>query len=265
MMTVIKEPIFIEALKREAMLHMLIPDAMLLNQKAYPVLYMHDGQNLFEDESASFGVSWGIKTYFETLEDVPCMVVGISCAHGMDRLDEYTPWVNDTLYKENSIITRSVGGKGDVYLDFLVNTLKPMIDSRYPTRKDTTLLMGSSMGGLISLVGALRYPSIFKRVGCLSNAFFVTYEPLVEAVKAHDFSQAEKVYLDIGTQEVSGSVDSMEKYLSTNQEIADILKSKLESTRLKFEIIEGAIHHESAWKERFPSILSFLLADRSDL
>ena len=116
---------------------------------ALPCLIMHDGQNLFDDDRASFGVSWKLREAIEK-HDLKIMVVGVSCADGLNRLDEYSPFYNRDIVGLRDWLTRPAGGKGNEYIDWIVNDLIVWIKSGYSV-KGEFLMAGSSMGGLISM------------------------------------------------------------------------------------------------------------------
>jgi predicted alpha/beta superfamily hydrolase len=191
----------ITPLNRERTIRVFLPKSYHENlDKTYPVLYMHDGQNLYRDEDASYGISWGISDYLDE-SGLELIVVGIDCAEGLQRLDEYGPWkttaMDDMLTEER----KSIGGEGKEYIDFLVYELKPLIDRKYRTNPEETSMAGSSMGGLISTYAACVYPSIFKRVASVSSAYWFNQEELEELIKISDLSDLERFYLDIGTKE----------------------------------------------------------------
>lgn len=122
---------------------------------------MHDGQNVFET-ATSFSGEWEVDESLNALHengDYGCIVVAIDNG-GAFRLDEYSPWIN-TQFGE---------GQGDDYMQFIINTLKPDIDNSYRTKpeRDYTGIMGSSMGGLISMYGGMEYNSVFSKIGAFS-------------------------------------------------------------------------------------------------
>ncbi len=231
------------------------PDG-LVNQTdiRLPVLYMHDGQNLFYDTDATYGVSWGMReALYET--KLPMIVVGIDCNHeGHRRFDEYSPFVNKDIGMQLYALDQPLGGQGDVYVDWLVRELKPWIDLHYPTNPEHTIIAGSSMGGLISLYAAIRHPHVFRRVGAISNAFWFCQDQLEELVRTSEFPAIERLYMDIGTKEATGPFGNA-SYISSNQRIYDLLKMKLSTNQLRFEIVEDGIHNEQSWRERLPNIL----------
>ncbi|MGQ0600663.1 MAG: alpha/beta hydrolase [Anaerolineales bacterium] len=206
----------------------------------YPVLYMQDGQNLFDATTAFGGVEWQVDETMEQLaaEGLEAIVVGLHHA-GNDRLAEYNPfpfgrWV----------------GRGEQYLDFLVHTVKPMIDSTFNTEpgRQTTGILGSSMGGLISLYAFFRYPHIFGLAGVMSPSLWLAQSAIYDYVRSQPYSDG-KIYLDHGTREASA------------KPMRDLLREKGYRLRhnLKYVAEKGARHTEWAWAKRLPEALRFLL------
>ncbi|OYU95543.1 MAG: hypothetical protein CFE21_10390 [Bacteroidetes bacterium B1(2017)] len=161
--------------------------------KRYSVLYMQDGQNLF-DAKTSYAGEWAIDETLSKLEkagDEGCIVVGIDNG-GSHRMNEYNPYVN----KEYG------GGEGKAYMQFIVETLKPHIDSAFRTHTDQmhTGIAGSSMGGLISLYGALAYPIVFGKVGVFSPALWLS-DSLFEFARNSYLDPRINVYYVAGTNE----------------------------------------------------------------
>ncbi|MBK8555192.1 MAG: alpha/beta hydrolase [Lewinellaceae bacterium] len=162
---------YIPQLDRTRRIWVYLPPDYASSGKNYPVLYMHDAQNLF-DAATSFSGEWEVDESLNLLfqqGDYGCIVVGIDNG-GTHRLDEYSPWVN----------TQYGGGEGELYVDFMVNTLKPHIDSLYRTLpgRQATGIMGSSMGGLISMYALSERQDVFSKAGIFSPAFwFAGNEP----------------------------------------------------------------------------------------
>lgn len=234
----------------------------------YPVLYMHDAQNLFDEKTSSYGGIWNVQGAVAKLQAkkdwAGLIVVGIDSAEGLYRLDEYSPWLNSEikLNSDFSDITRDVGGLGEVYAEFVAHKLKPLIDEKYRTLKDSqaTGIMGSSMGGLISLYIGAKYPSIFSKVGALSTAAWFAEEP-INAYLRNSSAATQRWYLSVGTHETSNQPkdDLNLRYLNGTIRISETLKAVgVEMENLLTVIDEGAIHHESAWEIRLPEAISFL-------
>ncbi|MDI6850618.1 MAG: alpha/beta hydrolase-fold protein [bacterium] len=214
--------------------------------KNYPVLYMHDGQNLF-DEAESFAGEWRVDETLELMHkesNFGLIVVGVENAKE-HRMDEYSPFFNQQ-YKH--------GGEADLYLKFIVEELKPYIDSTYRTLKDDAALLGSSLGGLISIYAGFKYPETFKKVGSMSGAFWFNPE-IVELIKSAK-KAPEKIYIDYGKRE---SEDPL-KYVEQNEKVIKTIKGKksLKIENILVVVDEEGIHHESAWGRRLKSAIEFL-------
>jgi len=224
--------------------------------KRYPVLYLHDGQNLF-DGATSFipGKEWRVDETAQSLiaagKIEPLIVVGIYNA-GKDRIDEYTPTA-DEKYK--------MGGKADLYGRMLVEELKPFIDSTYRTRKDAghTGLGGSSLGGIVSLYLGLKYADVFGRVAAVSPSVWFANKQIVHYTEALSRRPKIRIWLDMGTKEGRTAEEAQQSVLD-----ARLLKETLQKKGWKpgkdlnyFEA-EGAEHNETAWAARVEPILEFL-------
>ena len=240
-------------LNREVRMYVSLPVNYNLTEEFYPVLYMCDGQNLFDDLQATYGESWGILEAYKNFPNLPELII-VGIESNDDRNNELVPFKFQFETDE-----KIWGGKTDDFLEFIVNTLKPYINQRYRTFKSAknTGIMGSSFGGVCATYAALKYSNQFTKFGCVSNAYFPIYKEISELIKKSDLSKIKKIYLDVGTKESENKIHN-KAYLESNQGIFEILKSKLDPEKIKFEIIEGAIHHESAWETRFPKIINFL-------
>ncbi len=161
---IIDTAFFMPQLNRTRRIWIYLPTDYNQSNKKYGVLYMHDGQNLFDD-ATSYSGEWGVDEYLDSIflkGKTQVIVVGID--NGLSkRMSEYNPWEFQNFGK----------GEGDLYIDFLVQTLKPFIDKNYRTftGKKNTYIAGSSMGGLISLVAVLKYPAVFGGAGIFSLHF----------------------------------------------------------------------------------------------
>lgn len=243
-------------LKRLVRVYVYLPKSYQKEDKYYPVLYMHDGQNLFDNKLASYGKSWGImEAYEEDLELPEVIIVGIDS--GESRTDELVPFA---FVDEDS--KHSGGGNSDSYYEFITKTLKTFIDKRYRTFKSAknTGIMGSSYGGLSSTYAALKYQEFFTRFGCVSNAYFPVQNELEELIKETSLLKVKKFYMDVGTKETDDKKMN-ESYLNSNHSVYEILSEKILPNNLKYVIVEDAIHNESAWELRFPEIVKFLFSD----
>ncbi|MCK5761304.1 MAG: alpha/beta hydrolase [Candidatus Izimaplasma sp.] len=245
--------LFSEELDREMKLFVSLPRSYYKTKKFYPVLYMCDGQNLFDDSLATYGKSWGILEAYENFLELPeVIIVGIESNEL--RSDELVPF--KFQFEENGKVW---GGKTDNYLDFVSNTLKSYINRKYRTFKSAknTGIMGSSFGGVCATYAALKYGDQFSRFGCVSNAYFPIQKEMIQLSKKANLSKLKRIYMDVGTNESENKEENI-LYLESNQEVYDILRSKVNPENIKFEIIKGAIHNESAWEKRFPGIIKYL-------
>jgi len=225
-------------------------------KERYPVLYLHDGQNLF-DGATSFikGAEWRVDETAQLLITSrairPLIIVGIYNA-GKDRIDEYTPSV-DAKHK--------MGGKAEFYGRMIVEELKPFIDSEYRTLRDAknTGLGGSSLGGLASLYLALKYPKTFGRVAVVSPSVWWDERMILREVGALKKKPALRIWLDMGTKEGRDHKD-MDEGTNNARKLRDALVAKgwKENSDLKYFEAEGAEHNEPAWAARVEPMLRFL-------
>jgi predicted alpha/beta superfamily hydrolase len=248
--------------------------------KKYAVLYMHDGQMLFDSTTTWNKQEWGID---ETLSQLikqkkirDCIVVGIWNS-GKNRHIDYFPQKpfesidpekQDSLYNAkrgngNSVFSGKV--QSDTYLRFLVTELKPFIDSMYATKKDraNTFIAGSSMGGLISIYAICEYPEIFGAAACLSThwpgIFYTENNPIPSAFMSYMKAKLpsplkHKIYFDYGTE----TLDAM--YEPYQLQVDSIMQSKgYDSKTWTTKKFVGENHSEQAWRKRFDIPALFLL------
>ncbi len=217
--------------------------------KSYPVIYMHDGQNVF-DSYTSFAGEWNVDESLNELarqgHEVP-IVVAID-NDGAHRMDEYSPWHNANYG----------GGEGDLYIDFIVSTLKPYIDSAYRTRKgpESTGIMGSSMGGLISMYGAFKRPDIFGKAGIFSPSYWFSSAiwPFVRNTgKIHPM----RLYQLAGSAEGGSMVPDMLAMQDTLQTFG------FGDNELKSKVVTGAGHNEGFWRSEFKEAYLWLFPEAS--
>lgn len=213
---------------------------------SYPVLYMQDGQNLF-DPSTSFAGDWGVGRAMDSAarRGLEAIVVGVPNM-GAERLDEYAPWPDPEA---------GGGGKGDAYAAFLARTLKPMVDERFRTDRgrDRTVVAGSSMGGLISLAALLRHPEVFGAAGVLSPSLWFAGGAIFSEVERSPFPPA-RIYLDIGVQEGP-------QHVGNARRMRDLLlrKGYRSGPDLRWLESRSGRHDERSWGRRFARALPFLL------
>jgi predicted alpha/beta superfamily hydrolase len=234
-----------------------LPPGYDANKKQrYPVLYLHDGQNLF-DGATSFikGAEWRVDETAQSLIQSkaikPVIIVGIYNA-GKDRMDEYTPTAD---------AKRKMGGKADLYGRMIVEELKPFIDSTYRTLRDAknTGLGGSSLGGLVSLYLALKYPNVFGEAAVVSPSVWWDKKMIVREVEAMKKRSRLRIWLDTGTKE-GGNKSEAEETITNARQLRDALVAKgwKEGKDIKYFEAEGAEHNERAWAQRVEPMLRFL-------
>jgi predicted alpha/beta superfamily hydrolase len=219
----------------------------------YPILYLNDGQNLFDPVTAFAGVHWRVgETATRLIGEQrirPLIIVGID--NTKNRANEYIP------YKSKD--PRVLSARGKCYPEFLHREVMPLIEERYAVLKgpENTGLGGSSLGGLITLYTHIAAPGVFGRALIESPSLFVANRKILEeSRKSHRWP--ERTYLGMGTKEV-GNAEKDAKIVADVRELEAILRENgLGEQRLKVRVEEGAIHSESAWAARFPEALEFL-------
>ena len=217
-------------------------------ERRYPVLYMFDGHNVFFDEDATFGKSWGMNRYLEETGK-QMIVVGVECTHeGNRRLVEYAPMT----YTNSEHGT--IKGKGSVMMNWMVKELKPAIDENFRTLPDrkNTILAGSSMGGLMALYGVCAYNHVFQRAACLSPSLWVSPGKVLEMVARAHIRRDTTVYMDYGELEMFSHAATQEAMIST----AHLLLTK--RVNLAFRIVPGGTHSEASWEQQVPIFMDCL-------
>ncbi len=243
---VISDTFFMPALNRKRRIWIYLPNDYASSAKMYPVLYMHDGQNLFDNQT-SFSGEWGIDEAMSNMEKSGysgCIVVGVDNG-GAQRLNEYSPFVNFAYG----------GGQGEEYASFLVQTLKPYIDVKYRTLKDraNTMIAGSSMGGLISMYVAIKYPEIFSRVGVFSPAYWFS-DSLLQFIKQQTISEPIRFFHISGANESASMVGLMQRYDSL------LATEGYSNVDRKLVVKADGAHSEWFWKREFPEAFTWLIS-----
>ncbi|GAA3982763.1 alpha/beta hydrolase-fold protein [Mucilaginibacter dorajii] len=214
------------------------------SKNKYPVIYMHDGQNLFDDYSSGYG-EWGIDEFLDKVTTAKeCIVVGIDHG-GNERIAEYDPY--DSKYAK---------GRGVDYTAFLVKTLKPYIDVNYRTKKEAkyTTIAGSSTGGLISMYAAIKYPDVFGNAGIFSPAFWIAPE-IYKLAKQTSLNKKSRFYFVCGDAESDLMVSDMKK-------MADLIREKgIKPENSPVTVIKGASHNEKQWNADWPGFYSWLMTN----
>ncbi len=244
---ILADNFYMPQLKRSRRIWVYLPPDYATSKKRYPVLYLHDGQNLFDNQTSSFG-EWQIDEALNNMfnqGDYGCIAIGIDNGAGA-RLDEYSPWVNEEYG----------GGQGEKYLDFLVYTLKPYVDSVYRTLPgpQTTAILGSSMGGLISMYAFTERPDVYSRAGVFSPAFWFARDSVALEVRSHPKNHPGKMYFLAGGQEPD--------YVGSDlvQVGNAMLSAGFQPTDIYFTMPPDGQHSEWFWRREFPAAYRWLFA-----
>jgi predicted alpha/beta superfamily hydrolase len=231
-----------------------LPPDYATSGRTYPVLYMHDGQNVFDD-STSYAGEWGVDEALDSLHaagDPGAIVVAVDNGQQL-RMSEYSPWRHP----------RHGGGEGDAYADFLAQTLKPWIDRHYRTRPgpESTGIMGSSMGGLISLHAALRHPGVFGRVGVFSPSLWFSDSVYAAARGARPGETGPRFYFLSGGLE--GPADQPGIVVADQQRMIDTLAAAGWRVGADIHAVapDDGRHSEWFWRREFPAAYRWLFAD----
>lgn len=216
--------------------------------RRYPVMYMFDGHNVFFDSDATYGKSWGMGNYMDRRRE-QMIIVAVECNHeGNGRLEEYSPFT----FENNTL--GAIEGHGDVYMRWLVEELKPYIDSQYRTMPDRehTLICGSSMGGLMALYAACAYNHIFQRAACLSPSLWVDQVQVEALILTSPIRNDTCIYMDYGSVEIYNHSENVDA-LTT---VAHCLLEK--KVNLTFRIVPGGTHSEASWERQIPIFMRCL-------
>lgn len=229
-------------LKIQKKIWVYLPESYKKSKKSHSVIYMHDAQNLF-DASTSYVGEWKIDEYLDSISNTKTIIIGIE--HGNEkRLEELTPFPNETYG----------GGKGEMYLDFMIHTLKPYIDSTYRTKTDAkdTSIFGSSLGGLLSFYAVVKYPETFGNAGVFSPSFWFS-NAIYEFAASAEIPETSKFYFLMGTEESETAV-------AEQQKMVDLLFEKgVQSHQVVNRIVEGGKHNEAFWSSEFHLAYQWLI------
>jgi predicted alpha/beta superfamily hydrolase len=221
-------------------------------ERRYPVLYMHDGQNLFDPEAAFGGVPWAADEAAQAAiiasRVEPLIIVGIYNSGG-DRIHEYTP------IKTESGKMKGQGGKAELYGRMIIEELKPFVDSEYLTKpeREYTGMGGSSLGGLVTLYLGLKRPEVFSRLAVLSPSAWWAKNHIIREAALIGERLPLRIWMDIGKREGSGikhQVRALKEILLAN--------GWKDGEDFAYFEIPDARHEEAAWAARFDSVLEFL-------
>lgn len=218
------------------------------------VLFMHDAQNLFDDEMNYHEVSWRVIEGLEKANVTNMIVVGIDNSP-TERMNEYSPYVTNIELKNRFI--KGSGGKGFAYVDFIIKTLLPVIKNNYIT-SEKYYMAGSSMGAYISMFAAIRYPSLFRGIGCFSIASWFNETNFLNDLKASSINLNTSFFISVGDQETSSDdkKEFPEIYINNSKHVYEALERK-GFKNLSFQIVAGK-HNERQWMSLFPEFIRFI-------
>ena len=222
-------------LKTSRKIWLYLPKDYATSTKKYPVIYMHDAQNLF-DAKTSFMGEWNID---EKLDSLNAQVIVVGIENGGDkRIEELTPYAH----------AKHGGGKADNYLDFIVKTLKPQIDQKYRTKTNAknTTIWGSSLGGLVSYYALLKYPEVFGKAGVFSPSFWFNRKEIFELTEKTSKLKS-KIYFMCGDSEGD---DDMITDLNKMEQLINTKRCSCKN-RNKKVIVKGGKHNEKLWRDGF--------------
>lgn len=241
-------------------LHIYLPEGYERSGERYPVMYFFDGHNLFYNEDATYGKSWGLETFLDRWSK-DMIVVGMECSHeGNARLDEYSPYTFPMGH------WGMVHGMGNQTMDWIVNEVKPMIDREYRTYsfREATGIAGSSMGGLMSLYAAAAYNEVFSKAACLSSAITPCFADMGREILAHRLDADTRVYLSWGTEEAGGTHRKPTEDLKTHTARCNLaIRALLEQQNVSVKTFcqRGGHHCEAAWEKQVPVFMDYLWLD----
>lgn len=245
---VVPTPLTMPGLDRQRTLRIYLPPSYAQGQKRYPVLYMHDGQNLFDDATAYAG-EWGVDESMDALagsHDLEVIVVGID--NGLDkRISELSPWSHEKYGPP----------EGRQYMDFVVQTVKPFVDQHYRTFVDRehTAILGSSLGGLISHYAVHQYPHIFGMAGLFSPSYWYSAE-VYRLTKEQPTPKDSRLYFLVGGDEGLETVENL------NRMVALELAGGHPASQLRSVVSPQGQHNEAFWRSEFQQAVLWLFHGR---
>lgn len=243
---IIKTPFNYPLKNENRTLHIYLPDDYYESDEYYPVCYYFDGHNLYNDEDATYGKSWGLRDFLDSYNK-KFIVVGMECTHiGKERLDEYCP------YDLSESWLGTLKGYGRDTMEWIINDIKPFIDDNYRTMpfRETTMIAGSSMGGLMSLYAAIHHNIYFSKAACLSPSSMICEDILIDEIRNNELSEDTRIYISAGTNELRGHKDY------SNIRIENELRERnLITLRILYE---GYGHCEADWEKQNKTYMDFL-------
>lgn len=242
---------YITPFNDERTVHLYLPDDYDNSDERYPAIYMYDGHNLYLDEDATYGKSWGFNEFFKVY-DKSFIMVGIECNHeGNERLNEYCPYICHSSYLGD------LDGRGDIFMQWVVDELKPYIDNHYRTyaSRECTMIGGSSMGGLMAFYTVVKHNNIFSKAACLSSSIGLCMDDLKAEIARSAIDPDTRVYMDWGSEE-SRNKTGLAYNTSNNLELSHLINLKGGLTYPHL-VLHGQ-HCEASWEKQIPIFMDYL-------
>ncbi len=218
--------------------------------RRYPVLYMFDGHNVFFDEDATYGKSWGMEDFMNRSR-IQMIICAVECSHDPDngRLKEYAPFT----FRNSQL--GIIEGRGKMTMDWYVNELKPAVDENFRTRpgREYTYIAGSSMGGLMTLYALMEYNHIFSKGAALSPSLWTDFQKIKAMISRAKLDPYTVLYMDYGSEEFSYH-RSMRRIFG---ECTSLLMQK--GVLLDSRIVPGGNHSEASWEKQLRFFMQTLL------
>jgi predicted alpha/beta superfamily hydrolase len=232
---------------RQRSIRLYLPPSYQQSEKRYPVIFMHDGQNLFDDMTA-FAREWGVDESLNQLAEkhgFEVIVVGIDNAADF-RMNELSPWENKRFGE----------AQGKQYMDFIVEVVKPYIDTNFRTKPDrlNTAIMGSSMGGLISHYGIHAYPEVFSKAGIFSPSYWYSQEVFA-------FTKFKKAQLDARLYVMYGGKEGDGMIADTNNMQRQLRQQGHPRKNTLFKRVPEGEHNEQLWRTEFSEAVQWLFQE----
>jgi len=246
-----KFDVTITPLKKRRTIHLYLPKGYESTTERYPVIYMYDGHNLYRDEDATYGKSWGFEDFLDHYEK-PFIMVGMECDHeGENRLSEYCPY----CLRESQF--GALNGYGETFMDWVIKELKPMIDTQYRTMpfRECTMIGGASMGGLMAFYSVIKYNEYISKAACLSSSISLCEKELRQEIASSTLNPDTRVYMSWGSKECRGKA-GMESAYRRHSELAGMLA--LQKVRTKLNPVAGGRHCEADWEKQIPEFMDYL-------
>lgn len=257
----ISEPLSVEYLDLERELLAYLPPSYTETDRDYPVVYMHDGQNCFDEATSNDG-EWEVDETMERLaeEGIEAIVIAIPNAE-QHRPVEYSPFFDWSVLPEAERERyEDEDPAGDAYADWLVETIVPSVQASFRVSDDRSEVgvFGSSLGGLISLYLLFRDPDVFGFAGAMSPAVGGPWDEIFGVIEDAGHVDA-RIYVDVGGEEFPDDDNRSAQFEQGAERLVETLEGMGYDEQLRYVHEPGAVHHEDAWARRFPEAIRFLL------